>query len=121
MLEQMLAAADRCQQEAPLTLKALQTELGTRDQALRAEYDQKLATHVQQLEEKQEREHLLAYFPSAAGRRTRRPCSRSRHSGACIRNWTRCPTSAMACPASVRRRSMIPSRTMTPNMSERSR
>ena len=62
MLEQMLAEADRRQQEAPLTLKALQTELGTRDQALRAEYDQKLATHVQQLEEKQEREHLLAYF-----------------------------------------------------------
>ena len=62
MLEQMLAEAERRQQEAPLTLKALQTELGTREQALRAEYDQKLATHVQQLEEKQEREQLLAYF-----------------------------------------------------------
>ena len=62
MLEQMLAEADRRQQDAPLTLKALQTELGTREQALRAEYDQKLATHVQRLEEKQEREQLLAYF-----------------------------------------------------------
>ena len=62
MLEQMLAEAERRQQEAPLTLKALQTELNTRDQALKAEYDQKLALHVQQLEEKQEREHLLAYF-----------------------------------------------------------
>ena len=62
MLEQMLAEADRRREEAPLTLKALQTELGTRDQALRAEYDQKLATHVQRLEEKQERELLHAYF-----------------------------------------------------------
>lgn len=62
VLEQMLQELDRRQQEAPLTLKALQNELNTRDVALRAEYDQKLTTHVQALEQKQEREQLLAYF-----------------------------------------------------------
>ena len=67
MLEQMLAEADRREQEAPLTLKALQSELGTRDQALRAEYDQKLATHVQHLEERQEREHLVGYLVTHHG------------------------------------------------------
>ena len=95
----MLAEADRRQQEAPLTLKALQTELNTRDQALKTEYDQKLATHVKQLEEKQEREQLLAYFaqrgwtPEETEALPIPPC------GVCIANSTRCPTSAMACPA----------------------
>ena len=62
VLEQLLQELDERQQEAPLTLKALQTELDTRDTALKAEYDQKLATHVQRLEEQQERAQLAAYF-----------------------------------------------------------